>query len=283
MFDSELRFRDECASFLVHREVTFPNPVVLAALLAFPVQAQSPTAVQPLTSVLEGDALQDLPSTDSLFSTLETIHAPVVSDRFSAGLNPAEPAQLGAFLSSWNQTTFRIDDGDITSPQGGVPMFVPPIALWQMVAVTSGLAPADVTGPGVLVSLSPRRPSPIWSASGMVGGSRNPFVAASSNRAPAIARPDAWSHASVVIGGPVVPDRAGLLMAASTTRSSQFERGDSVAADAGIDSLFAHLIVGLRGLDATRSGYDADPPAVANSRTAHRRPDVGSRWSRSWS
>jgi len=242
----------------------------LAALISVSARAQSSREVAPLTSVLPADALQDLPSTDSLFSTLETTHAPVVSDRFSAGLNPAEPARLGAFLSSWNQTTFRIDDVDITSPQGGVPMFVPPIALWQMVAVTSGLAPADVTGPGVLVSLSPRRPSPTWSASGMVAGSRNPFVAAASNRAPAIARPDAWSHASVVFGGPVVPDRAGLLMAASTTRSSQFERGNSVAADAGIDSLFAHLIIGLGNgelrtvgwLQAARSPLSHDLPYV---------------------
>ena len=240
------------------------------AVVSVPALAQSSPEVPPLTSVLDADALQDLPSTDSLFSTLETMHAPVISDRFSTGLNPAEPARLGAFLNSWTQTTFRIDDVDITSPRGGVPMFVPPMALWQSVRVTSGLVPADVSGPGVLVSLAPRRPSATWSANAVVAGSRRPLVAAAGSVAPAISRPDAWSHADVTISGPLVRDRAALLVAASTTRSSQFERGSPMATDAGVDSLFSSLIIS-RGdselrtvgwLQATRSPLSHDLPYV---------------------
>ncbi len=225
---------------------------LLPVIVPVSAQAQSSRDVPPLTSVVDADALQDLPSTESLFSTLETTQAPVISDRFSAGLNPAEPARLGAFLNSWTQTTYRIGDVDITSPQGGVPMFVPQVPLWKSVAVTSGLVPADATGPGVLVSLDPRGPSASWSANAIVAGSRGPLVASAASVAPAIARPDAWSHADVTISGPLVRDRAALLVSASTTRSSQFEQGNPVAADAAIDSLFSNLIV-TRGNSEVRT------------------------------
>jgi hypothetical protein len=123
-----------------------------------------------MTSVISADALADLPSTENVFGILKTTQAPLVSDRFSKGLNPAEAARIGAFLDSWTQTRYRIGDVDITSVRGGVPMLVPQAQMWDRISVTSGFVAADATSGGVVVGLDPRAPSGPLAVSGLFRG-----------------------------------------------------------------------------------------------------------------
>ena len=107
--------------------------------------------------------MSNLPSTANLFSLLETTQADTVSDRFFGGVNAGEAGRLGVFLTPWSQTTFRIDDVDVTSPAWGGALFAPSSLVWQTVRVTSGMMPADTSGPGLLVALEPLRPPSAWS------------------------------------------------------------------------------------------------------------------------
>ncbi len=198
--------------------------------------------------MLEEDALRSLPVTDNLFSVLETMSAPVITDRFSSGgLSTAESSRVGAFMNSWTQTTFRLGDVDITSPDGGVPLLVPPLLFWQRVGVTTGGMPADASTPALLISLDPRRPSAQWTGTIDAFGLPPAFVAHPGDAAtPAIARPHASMQGGLVVGGPLVRDRLGVLVSAAWTRSSQFDRGHVAARDvpseSGIASVFGHLL-----------------------------------------
>ena len=188
--------------------------------------------------------LEDLPVTDNLFSILDTVSTPVITDRFSSGgLSSAESSRAGAFMNSWTQTTFRLGDVDITSPDGGVPLLVPPLLFWQRVGVTTGGMPADASTPALLVALDPRRPSARWTGSVDAFGLPPAFVAHPGGiAAPAIALPHASMQGGAVVGGPLVRDRLGVLLSAAWTRSSQFDRGNAAASDAGIASVFGHLL-----------------------------------------
>ncbi len=232
------------------------SPRVLAlgvalCVIATPSRAQQPTG--PLTSTLDLRALQDLPSANNLFSLLETAQPEVVSDRFSGSVNLAEPARLGVFLTSWTQTTFLMDGVDITSAKHGGPLFVPQVLPWQRVEVTSGAFPVDVTGPGLLIALDPRRPPDQWEASGSGAGSGARFVGTSGRLAPPIARPSGTGYATATVGGPIAGGRAGVLVSASTMRSSQFDRGNASASDQAADSVFAHLIASPTAVDEVRT------------------------------
>ena len=209
--------------------------------------------IGPLTSTLDLRALQDLPSSVNLFSLLETAQPEVVSDRFSGSVNLAEPARLGVFLTSWTQTTFLMDGVDITSADRGGPLFVPPVLPWQRVGVTSGAFPIDVSGPGLLVTLDPRRPPAQWEASGTGGGSGSRFVGTSGQLAPPIARPAGTGYATATVGGPIAGGRAGVLVSASTMRASQFNRGSASTSEQAADSVFAHLIVSPTSIDEVRT------------------------------
>jgi hypothetical protein len=226
----------------------------LAALLVF-VQAaslaaqtgQPPSDSPSLHDVVEEDAFRDLPVTDSLFSVLDTVSAAPITDRFSSGgLSAAESSRVGAFMNSWTQTTFRLGDVDITSPDGGVPMLVPPLLFWQRIGVTTGGMPADASTPALLISLDPRRPSAQWTGTIDAFGVPPALVANPDGAAPAIARPHASTQGGAVVSGPLVPDRLGVLVSAAWTRSSQFDRGsvaaNAVPSEAGIASVFGHLL-----------------------------------------
>ncbi len=237
-------------------------PLVIALwAAATTVAAQQPATqgsmpeprIGPLTSVLDLRALQDLPSSNNLFSLLETAQPDVVSDRFSGSVNLAEPARLGVFLTSWTQTTFLMDGVDITSGDRGGPLFVPPVLPWQRVEVTSGAFPIDVSGPGLLVTLEPPRPPDRWQASGTAAGSGARFVGTSGTLAPPVARPAGTGYATATVGGPIAGGRAGVLLSASTMRASQFDRGFASTAEQAADSVFAHLIVSPGSLDEVRT------------------------------
>ena len=220
--------------------------VVFLFLTALPntARAQQPSPVnRPLTTTLDAAVLRDLPSANNLFSLLETSWAEIISDHFSGGVNAADPARLGAFLTSWTQTGFRIDDVDISSATRGGPMFIPPVTPWQRVSVTSGAVPADVSGPGLLVSLEPLRPSSAWQATVGGSGSGNPLVASGGRLAPPISRQAGLAHVSGLVEGPIVTGRSAILLAASTTRASQFERGSLESMSGAVDSVYSLLLL----------------------------------------
>ena len=234
-----------------------PASVLLAFALgaaAAPAAAQqSPPDLGPLTSTLDLRALRDLPSTDNLFSLLETTQPEVVSDRFSGSVNLAEPARLGVFLTSWTQTTFLVDGIDITSADRGGPLFVPPALTWQGAAVTSGVFPVDVSGPGLLIALEPLRPPSRWQASGAGAGSGEQLVGNSGRLAAPIAQPAGWTYATATVGGPIAAGRAGVLVSASMTRASQFDRGSASTSEQASDSIFSHLVFTPSSADEVRT------------------------------
>ena len=221
---------------------------------ATPVAAQqAPPDIGPLTTTLDLRALRDLPSTDNLFSVLETTQPEVVSDRFSGSVNLAEPARLGVFLTPWTQTTFLVDGVDITSADRGGPLFVPTVRAWQGVQVTSGMFPVDVSGPGLLVALEPLRPSSRWQASAAGAGSGERLVGARGLLAAPIARPAGWAYAAATVGGPIVAGRAGVVVSASMTRASQFDRGSVSTSEQAADSIFSHLVFTPSSADEMRT------------------------------
>jgi hypothetical protein len=236
-------------------------PVSASALLAFALCAaaapaaaqQSPPDIGPLTTTLDLRALRDLPSTDNLFALLETTQPEVVSDRFSGSVNLAEPARLGVFLTPLTQTTFLVDGVDITSAERGGPLFVPPALTWQGAQATSGVFPVEVSGPGLLIALEPLRPPSSWQANAAGAGSGERLVGGSGRLAAPIARPAGWTYASAAVGGPIADGRAGILVSASMTRASQFDRGSASTSEQAADSIFSHLVFTPSSIDEVRT------------------------------
>jgi hypothetical protein len=232
-----------------------------AVLLAFVLCAQAAPAIAqqpqadngPLTTTLDLRALRDLPSADNLFSLLETTLPEVVSDRFSGSVNLAEPARLGAYLTSWTQTTFLLDGVDVTSAERGGPLFVPPVHAWQGVDVTSGVLPVDVSGAGLLIALEPLRPPTSWQTSAAGAGSGNGLVGHRGRLAVPIARPAGSAYATASVGGPIVAGRAAVLVSASMTRASQFDRSSASTSEQAADSIFGHLILTPSSVDEVRT------------------------------
>lgn len=219
-----------------------------------PAAAQPfPVDIGPLTTTLDRRALRDLPSTGNLFSLLETTQPEIVSDRFSGSVNLAEPARLGVFVTSWTQTTFLVDGVDITSAERGGPLVVPPALAWQSVGVTSGMFPVDVSGPGLLIAVEPLRPPSSWQMSAEGTGSGARLVGGSGRLAAPIAQPAGLTTASVSAGGPIAGGRAGLLVSASMTRASQFDRGGVSTSQQVADSIVSHLVVTPSSTDEVRT------------------------------
>src|SRR6266850_854980 len=103
---------------------------LLLITIAAAAAAQTPPTTSASLSTVTVDAatLQDLPVADDVFAAMETVYGMVITDRFSSGgVSDAQPARVGGFMNSWTQTTFRVGDVDVTSPDGGVPLFVPPL------------------------------------------------------------------------------------------------------------------------------------------------------------
>ena len=229
--------------------------IMLAAAIMFSASAQAQTSLSsdrpavgegpPLGSTLTFDLLRDLPTSDNLFSILETTQAEVISDRFSGGgLNFGTSARVGAFGSSWTQTIYRIGDVDVTDGgAAGAPLFFPEVAWWERVSLASGLMPADLSAPGATISLEPRKPSGTWTREAELSSSfGDGLTAHGGSLAVPIATAAGWNHASVVASGPIVANRLGLFFAGSWTGTSQRERGGSTRLDANVGSAFAHLL-----------------------------------------
>jgi hypothetical protein len=188
--------------------------------------------------------IRDLPTSDSLYSVLETIQPSLITDRFTGGgLFTGQPARVGGFLSSWSQTQFRIGDVDVTDPTGsGTPLLFPDLGPWQRVHVATGLLPEDVGAAGLAITFEPRVRSGIWQhqLDGMTSHGRMATIAPVAP-VTSIARLTgrdrlAWSSA-----GTLVPDRLNLALSASWTKGAQAARAETTDVEAHVFSTLATL------------------------------------------
>jgi hypothetical protein len=230
--------------------------LVAAILTASLAAAQTPVPRQPeLGSTLTADLLRDLPTSNNLFSVLETTQPEVISDRFfSGGLNTGDAPRFGAFLGSWTQTQYRIDDINVTDPAGnGSPLLFPELAYWQRVTTRTGLMPVDINAPALVVTLKPERPAASWMRviDGSVSGS--PLIATPARDGPpAVDRLSGWKHASVLVSGPVIRNRLGLVAAGTWTDMSHVERFSQTTTRNRVGSAFAHLVFTTTPRDEVR-------------------------------
>jgi hypothetical protein len=200
---------------------------------------------------LSAGALTDLPSGRTVWSLLDTAHPFVISDRMdNGGLWSARAARLGGSGPSWNQTQFRLDGLDVTDMRdGGAPAIYPDLGLFQAVQVETARLGVDTAGPGLAISLVPKRPGDMWSGTGeafVTPGSWQPGLDASVPWP--LGRYDHWTDASVSAGGPIT-GRTGLFASIRGTNGSRFEERDLPnALSNNVASLYGHL-VGTPGSD----------------------------------
>jgi len=222
-----------------------PDPAAPAAPSATARPAAAAGSFTALGSTLDAVTLSDLPTSDNLFAVLETTQPAIVSDRFSNGdLNVGAPARVGAFGSSWTQTRFRIGDVDITDPDGsGTPLLFPDLSLWQRITMTTGLTATGEDGAGLAVSLEPKQPAAAWMETGEASMASPTFVqAVSASGPPAIASLHDWRHADLLVSGPLVAGRLGVVGAVSWSRSTQVVRGGPLPVEGRVASGFMHLV-----------------------------------------
>jgi hypothetical protein len=221
-----------------------------------PVETQAaPTAPPMIVTEIPEAALTDLPSSSDLYSLLETLEPNLISDRMdTGGLGMAQPARIGAHGSTWTQTQFRIGDIGITDPSGsGTPLFMPGVLEWERVDVHTGLMPIDINAPGLAITLTPRRPAATWTRS-VEGFFAPPGLLAGRtvSTPPALERLNGWQDGSLLLSGPLVPGRLGVVFAANVGQSGRFERTDPNVLDSSIVSGFMHLVFTPNARDEVR-------------------------------
>jgi hypothetical protein len=233
---------------MIRRAVAALVLIAGVASLTPGVRAQTPDPSgerQPLGMPLLTTALADLPSGATIFSLLDTSIAELISDRIDAGsMMPGQAARLGAHGSSWTQTMFRVGAVDISDARAsGTPLVIPGVLGWQRVDVATGALPRDMNASGPVVTLVPARPTSSWTRSVEFSGA--PSFLLSRRKVtvpPAIARLDGWNSASLFASGPIVPNRLGMVAAASLTSSRYFERSDPTELRDRLGSLFTHFL-----------------------------------------
>ena len=220
----------------------------------------APLPEQPvLGSTLNADLLRDLPTSNSPFAVLETIHVESISDRFSSGgLNVATAPRFGAFLNSWTQTQFRIGDITVTDPRaGGTPLLLPILPLWERITTVMGAMGVGENAPGLSMTLEPRRPGTRWFRAFEGSASGPSLVSDGLGPVPAVDRVRQWQDGSALISGPV-SDRLGLVAAGSWRGLSHVPAQNTTVpnASATIDRVasgFAHLVFAATPRDEVRA------------------------------
>ena len=195
--------------------------------------------------------LADLPSGRTVWSLLDTAHPFVITDRMdNGGLWSARAARLAGSGPSWNQTQFRLDGLDVTDMRdGGAPAIYPDLGLFDAVQVETARLAIDTAGPGLAISLIPKRPGDVWSGTGeafVTPGSWQP------DPSPSVAAPlgryDHWTDASLSASGPIT-GRTGLFASIRGTNGGRFEERDApFELSNNLVSLYGHL-VGTAGAD----------------------------------
>ncbi len=218
---------------------------LLALTLPASAAAQSPTNTDApqVGSIFPADVIRDLPVGDSVYAILETTQSELISDRFnSAGMNIGGDTRIGGFLGSWSQTLFRVGDVDISDPAGsGSALLYPDSSLWQGVAITTGLMPADTNTPGLAVTLQPRRAGSAWAGTFTGTGSGGSLAAkALTTQPPPVARLENAALGSAFVSGPL-SDRASLVAAGTFGRAASYRREQLATTDNTAASALAHL------------------------------------------
>jgi hypothetical protein len=229
-----------------------PSPAIVTAPPPLPLSARSDRSLGP---DFDTDLLQGLPMSNGLWSLFETVESTAILDRMEGGgLYVGEAGLMGIRGSSWTQTSWRLGDLDITDPdRTGTPLFFAGPEALDAVEISAGLRPADQRGAGPGISLSVRRPGPVWhksfQASHIPGELQQSFQRA---LAPAIAHVDSYASAAFRVDGPLIKDRLSLLVSGTLTRGSRRERNDPRSLDGGETGLLAHLIYARSPRDEVR-------------------------------
>jgi len=200
---------------------------------------------QPIGYSFPRDLLSDLPSGSMIFSLLDTSIPELISDRVDAGgLTAGQPARFGAHGSSWTQTMFRIGDVDISDPStSGTPLITPGILGWERMDVTTAAMTVDAHASGPVVTLVPVRPAAEWTGSVELFGAPSGLLSRTSTTTPpAIGRLDGWNSVGFMASGPLVRDRLGMVVAATMTSSTYFQRADPTVLTDKLGSVFSHVV-----------------------------------------
>ncbi len=216
-----------------------------------PLVSSTPPVIEPhvrLGTRIDAGLLGDLPGTGNLFALIETVEPSMVSDRFSAGgLFEGQAARVGGFLGSWSQTSFFVDDVDVTDPTGsGMPLLFPDLLLWRQVDLAVVRQSDALNTTGLAVALTPARAGLEWARTIRVTTSH--FGTTSGDiRSPPIARLGSWDRAELVASGPLFrrrfgPDRVGAVFVGAWSRASQYARAEPAPAAARMATTFAHLV-----------------------------------------
>jgi hypothetical protein len=190
------------------------------------------------------DLLRDIPSSGSPWSLLETVEATAILDRIeNGGLYVGEAGLLGVHGSSWTQVSYRLGDLDITDPgRTGTPLLQPDLFAVQKITLDSFLMPVEEAGPGVTLSLVPRRPGPSWHGTLSADAVPVAWQASPANAPPPIARYDSFRRARLVLEGPLAKDRLGLLLSGTLVRAGRLEGSDPIPLGGRLSSLLAHMV-----------------------------------------
>jgi hypothetical protein len=191
-----------------------------------------------------GSLARDLPSARSAWALLETVEPAAVVDRIDgAGLYLDEAGRFAMRGASWTQNAMLLDGVDVTDPlHGGTPLFLPDVDSLQSIEVTSALAPADYSVPGVTLSLTSRAPASSWRGTAQVYGLGSGLQSQEKpGEPPSIARFGSLVDASALLSGPVAGERLGLLAAGRLAQVRRFERSDTAALDARLVSGLVQL------------------------------------------
>ena len=228
------------------RHVLAAAAVVVCLAPAAHAQTVEPAVEQPPPGYsLTNDQIADLPSAATIFSLLDTAIPEVISDRVDAGsLTPGQPARFGTHGSSWTQTMFRIGQVDVSDPDAsGTPLILPDARVWQRMDVATGAMPLGVNAPGLAVTLVPLRPTATWTRSIELFGARPGLLARTTTTTPpAIARLNTWTSGNLLVSGPLIPGRLGMVLEGSWTKATRFERDDPTRLDEKLGSVFTHLV-----------------------------------------
>lgn len=193
--------------------------------------------------------LRDLPLSDSVYPLLETVQPSLILDRFTnGGLYLGRPARVGGFQASWSQTRFLVGDVDVSDPNGtGAPLLFPDLGPWQRVRVATGLIGSQTNTTGLALDLVPRTATGTWQHTVGVSASHGgltfkPPVGAQ----PAIAALEGRDRVSWIAGGPLRPGLRSSL-AASWTRTTQYDRAEPVPPEATLASMLASVVADAAG------------------------------------
>jgi hypothetical protein len=200
---------------------------------------------------------RDLPSGRSASSLLETVEPAAVVDRIDgAGLYLDEPGRFAMRGASWTQNTVLLDGVDVTDPlRGGTPLVLPDVDSLGSIEMTSALAPAEYSSPGVTLALTSRAPAAPWRGTAQGYGLGSGMQSRESpGDAPSIARFGSHVDASANVSGPAAGERLRLLASFRLARVRRFERADPTELESRLASGGLQLAWRAGARDALRFG-----------------------------